>query len=138
MKLILPIKERDNMDYNDLTNEQEDILIRDNVRETVYTCKYCGQSYDMGGAIEHSEYCIANYNTNKNCITCNNYEVHKFESGGKIENDYKTNFVAASVKSNNNKFYCHFKKEYLMNEDYDIKHDRTDCYIAPKDDVIYK
>ncbi len=112
-------------------------LIRDYQEETIFTCKYCGQSYDEGGALEHTKHCIANYHCHKNCLTCNNYEIHKYQTGSKTENDYKTELVTMLAGSNNNKFYCSKKEIYLLDEDYDITKDRKDCYTAPKDEVKY-
>lgn len=113
-------------------------LTRDYTEETVYTCKYCGQSYDRGGALEHSKHCIANYHCHKNCLTCNNYEIHKYMVGNEEEkHNYKKQLVAQLVGSTYSKFYCNKKEVYLLDKDYDIETDRTECYDIPKDEVKY-
>jgi len=64
------------------------------VTNEVYTCPYCGKTYDtIESAIKHMDTCWFNYQDNKFCITCKNLVEVKVAPYKGNNNDYELNLI---------------------------------------------
>ena len=95
---------------------------------TAYECDYCHVVHnDKDMAEEHAQECPLNRHVNKNCLTCSNFEVHKFAPQAKNYNGYINQFAKLLLGGViHNKFYCTVRKRYIVDNDFD-KMDQ-ECY----------
>jgi hypothetical protein len=110
-------------------------LKRDTIKETLYTCKYCGKTFDKEMIIEHTMSCIANYNERKSCLTCNKYKIKRFSTTEVVEQGkYLDETIMRVLGGTNCKIFCPEKDKIMSEKEIN---EELECWEAPKDDIEY-